>query len=78
MSSNTVLSSVRKTCLSCRFWEKLPRAHAMVAAVAHREFARRPLGDFAAKIAPGGLYVDVKSQADAAAFNAHGVRVWRL
>jgi len=59
-------------------WEKLPRAHAMVAAVAHREFARRPLDDFAAKIAPGGLYVDVKSQADAAAFNAHGVRVWRL
>ena len=59
-------------------WDKLPRAHAMVAAVAHREFARRPLGDFAAKIAPGGLYVDVKSQADAAAFNAHGVRVWRL
>jgi UDP-N-acetyl-D-glucosamine/UDP-N-acetyl-D-galactosamine dehydrogenase len=59
-------------------WDALPRAHAMVAAVAHREFARRPLGEFAAKIAPGGLYVDVKCQADAAALNAHGVRVWRL
>jgi len=59
-------------------WDALPRAHAMVAAVAHREFGRRPLGEFAAKIAPGGLYVDVKCQADAAALNAHGVRVWRL
>ena len=49
-----------------------------VAAVAHREFARRPLGDLAAKIAAGGLYVDVKCQADAAALNALGVRVWRL
>ena len=59
-------------------WDALPRAPALVAAVAHREFARRPVDDFVAKIEPGGLYVDVKCQADAAALNARGVRVWRL
>ncbi len=59
-------------------WEALPRSQAIVAAVAHREFARRPVGDYAAKIEPGGLYVDVKCQADAAALEAQGVRVWRL
>ena len=59
-------------------WEALPRAHAMVAAVAHREFERRPLDDLVAKIEPDGLYVDVKCQADAAALHARGIRVWRL
>jgi len=59
-------------------WDALPKAHAMVAAVAHREFARHSIDDVAAKIERGGLYVDVKCQADAAALNARGVRVWRL
>jgi len=59
-------------------WDRLPRAHAMVMAVAHRQFAARPCGDFVAKLEPGGLFVDVKCQADAAALREHGVSVWRL
>jgi UDP-N-acetyl-D-galactosamine dehydrogenase len=59
-------------------WDALPRSHAVVAAVAHREFAKRPVDDFVAKLVPNGLYVDVKCQADAAALAARGVRVWRL
>jgi len=59
-------------------WEHLPRANAIVAAVAHREYRQRPLPDFVAKLVAGGVYVDVKSQADAAALRAHGVHVWRL
>ena len=59
-------------------WDALPRAHAMVAAVAHREFMQRHVDDFVAKIEPDGLYVDVKCKADAAALRARGVRVWRL
>ena len=59
-------------------WEELPRAAAVVAAVAHREFAQRPLEDMVAKIAPNGVYVDVKSQADAAALGELGIEVWRL
>jgi UDP-N-acetyl-D-galactosamine dehydrogenase len=59
-------------------WEALPRSHALVAAVAHRELAQRPVGELVAKMEPNGLYVDVKSQADMAALNAHGIQVWRL
>jgi len=59
-------------------WEELPRAAAMVAAVAHREFVQRPLEDMLTKIAPNGVYVDVKSQADPAALAARGIEVWRL
>ncbi len=59
-------------------WEDLPRSHALVAAVAHRELTQRPIGDLAAKLEPNGLYVDVKSQADLAALRAQGIRVWRL
>jgi UDP-N-acetyl-D-galactosamine dehydrogenase len=59
-------------------WEELPRAHAVVAAVSHGEYKRRPVEDLIAKIAPNGLYMDVKCQADAAVLHAHGIRVWRL
>ena len=59
-------------------WEALPKAHALVVAVAHREFAARPVTDFVDKLERGGLYVDVKCQADAAALRRHGVAVWRL
>lgn len=59
-------------------WDDLPRAAAVVAAVAHREFTRRPLDDLVAKLAPNGVYVDVKSQADTAALGARGIEVWRL
>jgi UDP-N-acetyl-D-galactosamine dehydrogenase len=59
-------------------WKELPRAAAIVAAVAHREFTQRPLEDFVGKMTPNGIYVDVKSQADAGALRAHGIEVWRL
>jgi UDP-N-acetyl-D-galactosamine dehydrogenase len=59
-------------------FDALPRAAAIVAAVAHREFRARPLDDFMGKLVPGGVYADVKCQADAAALRARGVTVWRL
>jgi UDP-N-acetyl-D-galactosamine dehydrogenase len=59
-------------------FDALPRAAAIVAAVAHREFRARPLDDFIGKLVPGGVYADVKCQADAAALRARGVTVWRL
>ncbi|MEO9135639.1 MAG: nucleotide sugar dehydrogenase [Casimicrobiaceae bacterium] len=59
-------------------WEELPRAHALVVAVAHRDFSARPVDDFVGKLHPGGLFVDVKCQADAAALRSHGISVWRL
>jgi len=59
-------------------WDDLPRADAIVAAVAHNELRARSLDEVCAKVAANGLYVDVKSQADAGALRARGVTVWRL
>jgi UDP-N-acetyl-D-galactosamine dehydrogenase len=59
-------------------WEHLPKANAIVAAVAHTAFKARPVEDYVAKLAAGGLLVDVKCQHDAEQFRARGVRVWRL
>jgi UDP-N-acetyl-D-galactosamine dehydrogenase len=59
-------------------WDALPRSVALVAAVTHRQICERPLSDFVAKLTPGGLFVDVKSFADAAGLREAGVQVWRL
>jgi UDP-N-acetyl-D-glucosamine/UDP-N-acetyl-D-galactosamine dehydrogenase len=59
-------------------WEKLPRASAIVAAVAHKPLLERAPADYAAKLAPNGIFVDVKCKADAAALRAQGLHVWRL
>jgi UDP-N-acetyl-D-glucosamine/UDP-N-acetyl-D-galactosamine dehydrogenase len=59
-------------------WDELPRAHALVLAVAHRAFGARPISDFVDKLERGGLFVDVKCQADARALRDQGVAVWRL
>jgi len=59
-------------------WDELPRASAVVGAVAHRALLGRSPEEVAAKLVPGGVYVDVKSSADMAALKARGVQVWRL
>ena len=59
-------------------WDRLPKAAAIVAAVAHREFKARPLSDFVDKLQPNGVITDVKCQFDASALAAKGVTVWRL
>ena len=59
-------------------WDELPRADAIVSAVAHRALRERSIDDLVAKLVPNGVYVDVKSQVDAAALRSRGVKVWRL
>jgi UDP-N-acetyl-D-galactosamine dehydrogenase len=70
--------ALREYGVQVRAWDSLPRARAIVVAVAHREYRRRSPEDYAAKLEPGGLFVDVKCQADASALRALGVTVWRL
>ena len=53
-------------------------SNAIVAAVSHKQFLARPIEQVLAKLAPHGLYVDVKSAADKAALESRGVNVWRL
>jgi hypothetical protein len=59
-------------------WNDLPCADAVVAAVAHREYAGLSVEDFGKKMVKGGAFIDVKAAFDAATFAAAGYRVWRL
>jgi UDP-N-acetyl-D-glucosamine/UDP-N-acetyl-D-galactosamine dehydrogenase len=61
----------------CDF-DALPRADAIVAAVAHREYRSLDVAALAARVQPGGCVIDVKAMFDEAALRAAGLRVWRL
>jgi len=59
-------------------WDNLPKADAIVAAVAHKEFLERPLQDYLGKLSKPGCFIDVKCQFDRDALSAAGVTFWRL
>ena len=59
-------------------WDSLPCADAIVAAVAHQEFAALSLDDLGKKLVKGGAFIDVKAGFDQGALEAAGYRVWRL
>jgi UDP-N-acetyl-D-galactosamine dehydrogenase len=59
-------------------WDDLPRADAIVAAVAHREFAALSLEDLGKKLVKNGAFVDVKAAFDQRALAEAGYKVWRL
>ena len=59
-------------------WDQMPRADAIVAAVAHREFAGLSIEDLGKKLIKGGAFIDVKAAFDTAALQGAGYRVWRL
>ena len=59
-------------------WETLPKADAMIIAVAHRPFVNRPAENYSVKLEAGGCLIDVKSQFDAGALREAGLCVWRL
>lgn len=59
-------------------WDELPRADAIVAAVAHREFAALSLEDLGKKLVKNGAFVDVKAAFDQRALAEAGYKVWRL
>ena len=59
-------------------WKDLPRADAIVAAVAHREYAALSVDALCAKVVQGGAFIDVKATFDPVALAAAGCRVWRL
>src|SRR6267143_76828 len=64
--------------LELEAWEALPRADALVVAVAHRQFVARPLADYLAKVVEHGCFIDVKRQFDMTALQRAGLTVWRL
>jgi UDP-N-acetyl-D-galactosamine dehydrogenase len=59
-------------------WESLPKAKAIVAAVAHKPFLGMATDEYLKKLERGGCFIDVKSRFDARAFSNAGMHVWRL
>jgi UDP-N-acetyl-D-galactosamine dehydrogenase len=64
--------------LSLAEWDGLPIAQAMVAAVAHAQYARMGVSGLLDKLAPDGVFIDVKSAFNPAQFAGTGVQLWRL
>jgi UDP-N-acetyl-D-galactosamine dehydrogenase len=59
-------------------WADLPRADAIVAAVAHIEFAALSVNDVGKKLVDGGAFIDVKAAFDPHVLSGAGYRLWRL
>lgn len=59
-------------------WESLPRAEAMVVAVAHKSYRTMPLDALLDKVMPQGVFVDVKSLYDRKQLTECGLTVWRM
>jgi len=64
--------------VSLTAWDKLPRAAAIVGAVAHKQYSEMGVGQLCEKLVPNGVFADVKSFYDPAALEAAGASVWRL
>lgn len=59
-------------------WDALPRADALVMAVAHESLRQMPIGRLSSLVKPGGVVVDVKACLDAEGLLAAGLKLWRL
>ncbi len=59
-------------------FDAMPRADAIVAAVAHREYAELSLEEMGKKLVKGGAFIDVKAAFDPQAITGAGYRLWRL
>ena len=59
-------------------WDQLPRADAIVAAVAHHQYLHLSTEDISRKLVKDGAFIDVKALFDPKMLEAAGYRVWRL
>ena len=59
-------------------WDQLPKAQAMVAAVAHRAYGEMGLQQLTQKLVPGGVFADVKAVYTLDQLQALGLQGWRL
>jgi UDP-N-acetyl-D-galactosamine dehydrogenase len=59
-------------------WDDLPRADAIVAAVAHKQYQKLATDEICRKLIKGGCFVDVKSGFSEAELRGNGLKVWRL
>ena len=64
--------------VSLTAWADLPRADAIVAAVAHKEFAALSIEDLGKKLVKGGAFIDVKAAFERTSIEEAGYKLWRL
>lgn len=64
--------------VALKAWEALPRASAIVLAVAHKQYAECTAAQMLEKLEPSGVLIDAKGIVDSAALTQNSVRVWRL
>lgn len=64
--------------ITLKSWEDLPRAHALIVAVAHQAFISKSLTELQSKLIEHGCFIDVKSQFDTPCLAQAGYHVWRL
>ena len=59
-------------------WDDLPRADAIVAAVAHKEYLALSTEDLSRRMVKGGCFIDVKAMFDETGLKKAGIRTWRM
>jgi len=59
-------------------WDALPRADALIVAVAHRQYRERPAADYLDKLAPGGCVLDIKGVLNLDELRREGCTCWRI
>jgi UDP-N-acetyl-D-galactosamine dehydrogenase len=70
--------ALREYGIHLRAWDDLPRADAIVVAVAHHRFLVLDTDNFTRKLIKGGAFIDVKAMFDATRLRAASIGVWRL
>jgi UDP-N-acetyl-D-glucosamine/UDP-N-acetyl-D-galactosamine dehydrogenase len=59
-------------------WDDLPKAEAIIVAVAHKQYMQRPVADYLAKVRASGVFIDVKSRFSRDQLREAGLHAWRL
>ncbi len=64
--------------LTLENWDELPRAEALIVAVAHKEYGEIPQQTMLSRVRESGVIIDVKSSLNLPALTAQGLSCWRL
>jgi len=64
--------------LNLEQWDELPRAEALIVAVAHKEYSEVAEQSLLSRVRKSGVVIDVKSSLNLPALKAQGLSCWRL
>jgi len=64
--------------LTLENWDELPRAEALIVAVAHKEYGEMPEQALLSRVREAGVVIDIKSSLNLPTLRAGGLSCWRL